>query len=373
MKRKLVVLSLLVLIANCMHANIATNIQRDSSMLAFAMPYILKKVNFQPNTEKITADSKETLDKLANQLQARDKTCLKVSIYLASTKEVAEAQNLALKRANVIKDYLVSKKIAANRIFTSGNISGNGQTRVEISYLMTPQGDGYGKPALFDNVKFSNISDTIFASSYPALDRLSKILSNKKNIKLKIIGHVNLVGAGEYSLDLSKKRALAVKYYLTSNGNIDPSRMVCEGYAEDYPIAPDFTDEGKSLNNRIEVCFSENEPYSPAFTLQGVSFADGTSDLNQASNEILNQAADKLIKNKSSFKITVHTDKGTDNRDNKKLSELRAEVIKKYLISKGVPEERITTEGLGDSKPITSNATPEGRAKNNRVELSVKR
>lgn len=373
MKKGIVVLSLLVLIANCMRANVAPQALRDSSKIAFAMPFVLKKVNFQPNTEKLTADSKETLDKLANQLQTREKTCLKVSIYLASTKEVAETQNLALKRANVIKDYLVSKKVAASRITTSGNISGNGQTRVEVSYLMTPQGDEYGKPALFDNVKFSNISDTIFASSYPALDRLSKILSNKKNIKLKIIGHVNIVGAGEYSLDLSKKRALAVKYYLISNGNIDPSRLVCEGFAEDYPIAPDFTDEGKSLNNRIEVCFSENEPYSQAFTLQGVGFADGTSDLTPTSNEVLNQAAEKLIKNKSSFKISVHTDKGTDNRDNKKLSEQRADVVKKYLISKGVPEERITTEGLGDSKPIASNATPEGRAKNNRVELSVKR
>jgi len=373
MKKSLTLLIAIIFISTVSHAIALDLRSKDTSNIAYAIPYVLKKVNFQPNTEKITADSKETLDKLANQLLTRDKTSLKVSIYLASTKEIAEAQGLAQKRALAIKEYLVSKKVPASKIYTNGDISGNGQTRVEISFQMTPQGDGYGKPALFDNVKFSNISDTIFASSYPSLDRLSKLLSNKKNLKLKIIGHVNIVGAGDYSLDLSKKRANAVKNYLVKNGNIDANRIACEGYAEDFPIAPDFTDEGRSLNNRIEVCFNENDPYSPPFILPGVSFADGTANLNPGSNEILNQTAEKIIKNKSTIKIAAHTDKGQDNRDNKKLSEQRADVIKKYLVSKGVPEDKIETEGLGDSKPLAGNTTPEGRAKNNRIELYLKR
>lgn len=51
------------------------------------------------------------------------------------------------------------------------------------------------------------------------------------------------------------------------------------------------------------------------------------------------------------------------------LSQRRAEAVRNYLVSKGVPADRLTVRGYGESRPAASNATREGRAQNRRVEL----
>ena len=68
-------------------------------------------------------------------------------------------------------------------------------------------------------------------------------------------------------------------------------------------------------------------------------------------------------------KIEGHTDNIGSQEYNQDLSERRAKSVAKYLIDKGVEEDRITTEGFGFSKPIASNKTAEGRAKNRRTEM----
>jgi len=66
-----------------------------------------------------------------------------------------------------------------------------------------------------------------------------------------------------------------------------------------------------------------------------------------------------------------HTDSIGSNAYNQKLSVRRAESVKAYLVSKGIPANRIYTEGKGESQPVASNKTKEGRAKNRRVEIEV--
>jgi outer membrane protein OmpA-like peptidoglycan-associated protein len=56
---------------------------------------------------------------------------------------------------------------------------------------------------------------------------------------------------------------------------------------------------------------------------------------------------------------------------NQLLSEKRANAVRNYLISKGVEEKRITAKGYGDTKPVASNKTTQGKAKNRRVEFIV--
>jgi len=69
--------------------------------------------------------------------------------------------------------------------------------------------------------------------------------------------------------------------------------------------------------------------------------------------------------------IQGHTDNVGQVAANEKLSLSRAESVKKYLVSKGIEANRIYTEGKGASQPIADNRTPEGRAKNRRVEIEV--
>lgn len=71
------------------------------------------------------------------------------------------------------------------------------------------------------------------------------------------------------------------------------------------------------------------------------------------------------------LKIAGHTDNVGSDEFNKKLSLNRANAVKTYLGTKGVDATRITAEGFGESKPIASNDTPDGRAKNRRVEFTI--
>lgn len=66
-----------------------------------------------------------------------------------------------------------------------------------------------------------------------------------------------------------------------------------------------------------------------------------------------------------------HTDAIGTNAYNQALSIRRVEAVKAYLVSKGVPADQIKTEGKGESQPVASNQTRDGRAQNRRVEIEV--
>ncbi len=66
-----------------------------------------------------------------------------------------------------------------------------------------------------------------------------------------------------------------------------------------------------------------------------------------------------------------HTDSIGTNEYNQKLSVRRAEAVKSYLVSKGVAADRVYTEGKGETQPVASNKTRDGRQQNRRVEIEV--
>ena len=67
--------------------------------------------------------------------------------------------------------------------------------------------------------------------------------------------------------------------------------------------------------------------------------------------------------------IQGHTDSVGSDAYNLKLSQRRAEAVRDFLVEKGIAAARLTTKGFGKADPVASNATPEGRAQNRRVEL----
>ncbi|MBF0164746.1 MAG: OmpA family protein [Magnetococcales bacterium] len=78
-----------------------------------------------------------------------------------------------------------------------------------------------------------------------------------------------------------------------------------------------------------------------------------------------------VLKNNPNVKIDVqgHTDNTGKPAHNDKLAKARAESVKQYLAKKGIDAKRLTTSGFGANKPVAPNTTPDGRAKNRRVEL----
>ena len=72
-----------------------------------------------------------------------------------------------------------------------------------------------------------------------------------------------------------------------------------------------------------------------------------------------------------SLKLAGHTDNIGSDENNLRLSKDRAESVKAYLVSKGANPSRIEATGYGESQPIASNKTAEGRQKNRRVEFTL--
>jgi OOP family OmpA-OmpF porin len=69
---------------------------------------------------------------------------------------------------------------------------------------------------------------------------------------------------------------------------------------------------------------------------------------------------------------TGHTDSVGTDAYNQRLSERRAAAVKDYLVSKGIPSAKVTTIGKGESQPVATNKTAEGRQKNRRVDIEFK-
>ena len=93
------------------------------------------------------------------------------------------------------------------------------------------------------------------------------------------------------------------------------------------------------------------------------------SELNEDSWDNLKAVMDKHPEIKVT--VTGHTDNVGKDAANLKLSQSRADNIKKMLVDKGIAANRITAIGKGESEPAESNSTPEGRAKNRRIEITI--
>ncbi len=103
--------------------------------------------------------------------------------------------------------------------------------------------------------------------------------------------------------------------------------------------------------------------------LETILFATGTAEIVSEAYPYLEIWTKDIIKKKLSVEIQGHTDNTSSAEFNQTLSENRANAVRDYLISRGCPPEKITARGFGESAPLESNATEEGRAKNRRVVL----
>jgi len=106
-------------------------------------------------------------------------------------------------------------------------------------------------------------------------------------------------------------------------------------------------------------------------SVYGIRFETNQATISQQSAAALAEVGQLLIKNDSlSLRIEGHTDSTGQASYNLDLSQRRAESVKDYLITTfGIDGSRLTTRGLGDTQPVASNETDEGRAQNRRVEL----
>ncbi len=109
-----------------------------------------------------------------------------------------------------------------------------------------------GERRVMEGVSFHSGSDRLSSTSYQILEKIARILKQEQDISLEIRGYTDNRGHAESNLRLSLRRANSVRAFLISKG-VEPARLICTGYGEANPIAPNETAEGRRANRRIEL------------------------------------------------------------------------------------------------------------------------
>jgi OOP family OmpA-OmpF porin len=113
-------------------------------------------------------------------------------------------------------------------------------------------------------------------------------------------------------------------------------------------------------------------PVKKKIVLRGVNFDFDEATIRPDAADTLAEAA-RILREASEVRVSVdgHTDSRGTDQYNERLSERRAQAVQDYLVRLGVGGSRLVPQGLGESRPVATNETEEGRAQNRRVELNA--
>lgn len=213
------------------------------------------------------------------------------------------------------------------------------------------------------------VSSTLFSQTLKATDDMALITVHVKNFK-------GIASIGDKVVFKSKSNG---KFYTgTSNTNGTFQILLPEGDSYFVMVM------GFEMDNTNNVFAVPSQPgitegtytityeLPQIFTLKNLYFDVAKASIRNDSYATLNDLAE-LMRRKPTMVIEIsgHTDSDGDDLTNKRLSEERANSVKKYLISKGIESVRIITVGYGESKPVASNTTEAGKQQNRRTEVKV--
>ncbi len=156
----------------------------------------------------------------------------------------------------------------------------------------------------------------------------------------------------------------------------------------DYDGCPDA--DGDEVPDNVDRCPDESGPpendgcpidnpplvviESDRIRIKGnILFETGSANIQKQSLKLLDEVAVVLDRNPELGPVVIegHTDNVGSDALNLSLSQRRAQSVLNYLVSKGIDASRLRAKGFGESKPIATNATPLGRAKNRRVDFRL--
>lgn len=116
---------------------------------------------------------------------------------------------------------------------------------------------------------------------------------------------------------------------------------------------------------------TRTDPRGIIVTLPGIFFDSGKSALKPGAKKTLAKIAEQLKASTAKIAVEGHTDSVGSEESNMRLSEARAQAVRDFLTSAGVPGDSISSTGLGEGTPIATNNTAAGRQQNRRVELVI--
>lgn len=148
-----------------------------------------------------------------------------------------------------------------------------------------------------------------------------------------------------------------------AQGEADRNRVLLEARNTELEARKAELEARKALE-------AKETPRGTVLTLGDVIFDTGKAILKPGADSTLNRVSDFMMRYpQTRLRIEGHTDSQGSDRLNYELSQRRAVAVADALTARGVPRDRIQTEGKGPSMPVASNDTPEGRQRNRRVEM----
>lgn len=162
---------------------------------------------------------------------------------------------------------------------------------------------------------------------------------------------------------------------------------------EDADGCPDPDNDGDGILDGVDKCPDARETFNDVDDADGcpderksvevtceriaiydtILFESGKARIDPVSFPLLDDVAATILMNPFIRRVSVegHTDSEGSTRFNLRLSDKRAQAVRQYLVARGVPAAMLTARGFGESLPIDTNRTEEGRATNRRVEFVI--
>ncbi|WP_299683723.1 OmpA family protein [uncultured Dokdonia sp.] len=207
---------------------------------------------------------------------------------------------------------------------------------------------------------------------------IEKVANGKRQLRNQIGKDYRdaIKGKSHISIAVNKTR---MRVWLNENKLIDVPRLIPEG-ANSFKLAtrglrdPEGLDEVYISNFSMTKTGEDNRSKlltEGRLTTNNILFESASATLKDTSFSTIREIASVLEKNPEvRIKIIGHTDADGQKESNRTLSRKRAEAVKKMMTTAyGIDASRISTDGMGDSEPVASNTTKEGKALNRRVEF----
>jgi outer membrane protein OmpA-like peptidoglycan-associated protein len=195
-----------------------------------------------------------------------------------------------------------------------------------------------------------------------------KVFNAENNNPLEAIISINLNDDNEIATIVTEQGTGAFQLEISSNSNF-LIRVGAKGYmnVEESINVSEF-DQKLILKNY----YLEPLDIGKVFKLNNVLFHRATSNLIDSSYMELDMVYRMMVDNPEIFiELSGHTDNVGNAKKNVDLSQQRVEVVKLYLVEKGIKEDRINGKGYGGSQPIASNKSEVTRRLNRRVEFKI--
>jgi outer membrane protein OmpA-like peptidoglycan-associated protein len=300
-------------------------------------------------------------------------------------KTITNARKLTLQVENLLKQNRYdtdearqlaegAKYEAAHALYLNRTIEKMKQDRKEMEeILLTKEFDLKRIGSVLDvNAHFENGFDPVIIDIISAVKAKDAKISNYAD-SLKL-AEVNIRSKEDEIENLKQQIDLMIKRL----GTLSDAEMKLQEQGKELQRKLDRQHNQEATIKKVASMFNEEEGNvlregdAIILRLYGLTFPVGKSAIESQYYPLLSKVQEAILKfPRSRIKVEGHTDSQGGDDINQTLSEKRANAVAEYLMANMSVEFPVNSEGFGETKPIASNDTPEGRAKNRRIDVVI--